>query len=84
MGIWNISETSTLRSTGNVPFVRFGDEHDTVGFPIHSFSTFERVRKYGESENTGNPYSIRVSGTERRINICGVASKKCGIEGWRA
>lgn len=54
-----------------------------MGFAIHSFSTFERVRKYGEGESAGTPYSIRVSEVERRINICGVASKKCGIEGWR-
>lgn len=55
-----------------------------MGFPIHSFSTFERVRRYGERENAGKPYSIRVSGVERRINICGVASKKCKIAGWKA
>lgn len=72
------------RSTGNVPITQFGDEHDTVGFAIHSFSTFERVRKYGEGENAGKPYSIRVSEVERTVNICGVASKKCRIAGWKA
>ena len=55
-----------------------------MGFPIHSFSTFERVRKYGEGESAGKAYSIRVSEVERTINICGVVSKMCGIEGWRA
>jgi hypothetical protein len=72
-----------LRSTGNVPFALFGGEHDTVGFAIHSFSTFERVRKYGEGESAGTPYSIRISEVERRINICGVASKKCEIVEWK-
>ncbi|MDE7020809.1 MAG: hypothetical protein K2P23_07900, partial [Lachnospiraceae bacterium] len=44
----------TQRSSGNVPLTVFGDGHDTVGFPIHSFSTFERIKKYDENEDAGN------------------------------
>ena len=73
----------TQRSIGNVPITPFGDGHDTVGFPIHSFLTFERVRKHSESENSESPYFIRVSGVERTINICGVASRKCEIIEWK-
>lgn len=54
-----------------------------MGFAIHSFSTFERVRKYGEGENAGKPYFIGVSGVERTINICGVASRRCEIVEWK-
>ena len=43
-----------------------------MGFPIHSFSTFERIKKYDESEDAGNvgkPYSIEVCDTPRWINL---------------
>ncbi len=38
-----------------------------AGFPIHGFSTFERIKKYDENENARNvekPYSIEVRATE--------------------
>lgn len=62
----------TQRSSGNVPLTVFWDEDDTVGFPIHSFSTFERIKKYDENEDAGNvgkPYSIEVCDTPRWINL---------------
>lgn len=55
-----------------------------VGFQIHSFSTFERIKKYDENENVGNvekSYSIELRGTERRINIYGIASTRFDIAG---
>ncbi len=55
-----------------------------VGFPIHSFSTFERIKKYDESEDAGNvgkPYSIEVRDTERTITIYGIASTRFDIAG---
>ena len=76
--------TLTQRSIGNVPLTVFEDEHDTVGFPIYSFSTFERIKKYDENEKAGNvekPYSMEVRGTERTINIYGIASTRFEIEG---
>lgn len=73
----------TYRSIGNVPATIFEDGHGTVGFPVHSFSTFERIKKYDENEDAGNvgkPYSIEVRGTER-INIYGITSKRFDIVG---
>ena len=35
--------------------------------------------KYDENENAGNvekPYSVQVRGTERTINVCGIASRR--------
>lgn len=58
--------------------------HNTVGFPVHSFSMFERIKKYDENKNAGNvekPYSIEVRGTERTVNIYGIASTKFDIAG---
>jgi len=74
----------TQRSSGNVPLTVFLDGHDTVGFPIHSFSTFERIKKYDENEdaeNVGKPYSIEVRDTERTITIYGIASTRFDIAG---
>lgn len=72
------------RSSGNVPLTVFWDEDDTVGFPIHSFSTFERIKKYDENEDAGDvgkPYSIEVRDTERTITIYGIASTRFDIAG---
>ena len=69
---------------GNVPLTAFWDGHDTVGFPIHSFSTFERIKKYDENEDAGDvgkPYSIEVRDTERTITIYGIASTRFDIAG---
>ena len=55
----------------------FGTGHDTVGFPIHSFPAFERIKKYDENEDAGdvgNPYSIEVSDTPRWINLYAAAN----------
>ena len=55
-----------------------------MGFPIHSFSTFERIKKYDENEDAGNvrkPYSIGVRDTERMITIYGIASTRFNIAG---
>ena len=75
---------STQRSNGYVPLTVFWDGHGTVGFPIHSFSTFERIKKYDENKDAGNvgkPYSIEVRDTERTITIYGIASTRFDIAG---
>ena len=74
----------TQRSSGNVLLTVFWDGHGTVGFSIHSFSTFERIKKYDENEDAGNvgkPYSIEVRDTERTITIYGIASTRFDIAG---
>ena len=56
----------------NVLLTVFWDGHDTVGFQIHSFSAFERIKKYDENEDAGNvgkPYSIEARDMERTITI---------------
>ena len=68
---------STQRSSGNVPLTVFLDGHDTVGFSVHSFSTFERIKKYDENEDAGDvekPYSIEVCDTPRWINLYAAAN----------
>ena len=67
----------TQRSSGNVPLTVFLDGHDTVGFSVHSFSTFERIKKYDENEDAGDvekPYSIEVCDTPRWINLYAAAN----------
>lgn len=67
----------TQRNIENVLITVFEDEHSTIGFPIHSFSTFERVGKYDERKNTKNgekPYSIEIGDTKRAINLYAIAS----------
>lgn len=49
-----------------------------MGFPIHSFSTFERIKKYDEDENVGDvekPYFVEVCDTPRLINLYAVANE---------
>lgn len=51
---------------------------------MHSFLTFERIKKYDENEDAGNvgkPYSIGVRDTERMITIYGIASTRFNIAG---
>lgn len=70
----------TQRSSGNVPLTVFWDEDDTVGFPIHSFSTFERIKKHDENaRNVGKPYPIKVGKIKRTINLYAAASTKFEI-----
>ncbi|MCI8299629.1 MAG: hypothetical protein HFI69_04640 [Lachnospiraceae bacterium] len=62
----------------------FGTGMIQAGFPIHSFLTFERIKKYDENEeawNVGKPYSIEVGGMERTIIIYGIASTRFDIAG---
>lgn len=62
--------------------VKFGDKHDTVGIKVHSFSTFDKIKKYDKSDNDKNAekaYSIGFGRTERTINLYAVASTKFEI-----
>ena len=69
----------TQRSIGNVPFVRFGDKHESIGFQIYSFSTFDRIKKWDEDingKNAKNPYFIENGGIPRTINLYAMASTR--------
>lgn len=74
----------TQRSIRNVPFPVSRDDYDTVGFPLHSFSTYERIKKYDENEDAGDvgkPYSIGGGGMEITITIYGIASTRFDMVG---
>lgn len=58
---------------------KYADKHDSVGLWVHSFSTFDRVQKWGEdskAEDGEKPYSIRVGSKSRQINLYAMATTK--------
>jgi hypothetical protein len=60
-------------------FVQFEDKRDTVGFKIHSFPTFDKIKKYNKSdddENTTPFYSIKTGKVKRTIDLYVVATTK--------
>lgn len=62
--------------------VKFEDKHDTVGFKVHSFSTFDEIKKYDKSDNdesSEKAYSIGLGRTKRTINLYAIASTKFEI-----
>ena len=63
-------------------FIKYEDKREVFGFQVHSFSTFDRVKKYNEADNAESvekPYSIEVVKTKRTINLYAVASVKFQI-----
>ena len=63
-------------------FIKYEDKREVFGFQIHSFSTFDKVKKHDESDNeegAEKPYSIEVGKTKRTINLYAVASTKFEI-----
>lgn len=62
--------------------IKYEDKREVYGFKIHSFSTFDKVKKYDEekhSESAKKPYFIEVGDTERTINLYAIASMKFQI-----
>ena len=75
----SFSKLGTQRSIGNVPFVQFGDEHESVGFQIFSFSTFDKIKKWDEAmngKNMENPCFIENGITLRTITLFAMASTR--------
>ena len=73
------SEPKIQRSISNAPFVQFGDKHDSIGFQIYSFSTFDRIKKWDEDMNgksVGNPCIIKDGSTLRTVNLYAMASTR--------
>lgn len=63
-------------------FIQYEDKREVFGFQVHSFSTFDRIKKYDDSdnaENAENPYSIEVGEAKRTINLYAIASTKFQI-----
>ena len=62
--------------------IKYEDKREVFGFKVHSFSTFEKIKKYDETDNAENaekPYSIEVGRTKRTINLYAIASSKFQI-----
>lgn len=62
--------------------ITYEDKREVYGFKIHSFSTFDKIKKYGDekcSQSTESPYFIEVGDTERTINLYAIASMKFQI-----
>lgn len=60
-------------------FAKFEDKPEAVGFLIHSFSTFNRVKKWDMNANAQDakkPYSIEVGKSKRTINLYVIATTK--------
>ena len=50
----------------------YKDKHNSVGFLMHSFKSFERIQKWGvetDATNSEKHYSIRFSRIPRTINL---------------
>lgn len=64
-------------------FIKYEDKREVFGFQVHSFSTFDKVKKYDETDtlkSAEKPYSIEIGETKRTINLYAVASTKFEIE----
>ena len=64
-------------------FIKYEDKREVFGFQVHSFSTFDEVKKYDETDtlkSAEKPYSIEIGGKKRTINLYAVASTKFEIE----
>lgn len=60
-------------------FIKYEDKPEAVGFLIHSFSTFDRVKKWDMNANAQDaqkPYSIEVGKSKRTINLYVIATTK--------
>lgn len=63
-------------------FIKYEDKREVFGFQVHSFSTFDKIKKYDEavsSQSAEKPYSIEVGKTKRTINLYAVATTKFQI-----
>lgn len=63
-------------------FIKYEDKREVFGFQVHSFSTFDKIKKYDETESPQSaekPYSIEVGKKKRTINLYAVASTKFEI-----
>ena len=62
--------------------IKYEDKREVFGFKVHSFSTFEKIKKYDEAdsaESAEKPYSVEVGWTKRTINLYAIASAKFQI-----
>lgn len=63
-------------------FIKYEDKREVFGFKVHSFSTFDKIKKYDEADtlkSVEKPYFTEVGKTKRTINLYVVASAKFQI-----
>ena len=63
-------------------FIKYEDKREVFGFKVHSFSAFDKIKKYDEadaSKSVEKPYFTEVDKTKRTINLYVVASAKFQI-----
>ena len=63
-------------------FIKYEDKREVFGFQVHSFSTFDKIKKYDETESPQSaekPYSIEIGEIKWTINLYAVASTKFDI-----
>ena len=59
--------------------IRYADKLGVIGIKVHSFSTFDRIKKYDTlcgGENTENTNYIEEGETKRNVNLYASASIK--------
>ena len=67
--MWASSSVPT-EATEMFQSIKYEDKREVFGFKVHSFSTFEKIKKYDETDNAESaekPYSIEISRTKRTI-----------------
>ncbi|HHZ05208.1 MAG TPA: hypothetical protein GX401_00230 [Clostridiales bacterium] len=63
----------------------YGDKHNSIGMLIHSFSTYDKVKRWKENANSKSaqkPYITEVSDILKNINVYAVASTKYQFSEW--
>ncbi len=63
-------------------FIKYEDKREVFSFKVHSFSTFDKIKKYDEadtSKSVEKPYFTEVGKIKRTINLYVVASAKFQI-----
>lgn len=77
-----VSKDIPTEATEMFQSIKYEDKREVFGFKVHSFSTFEKIKKYDETDNAESaekPYSIEVGRTKRTINLYAIASTKFQI-----
>ena len=63
-------------------FIKYEDKREVFSFQGHSFSSFDKIKKYDETESPQSaekPYFIEIGEIKRTINLYAVASTKFEI-----
>ena len=62
--------------------IKYEDKCEFFDFKVHSFSAFEKIKRYDETDNAESaekPYSIKIGRTKTNKNLYAVASTKFQI-----